>query len=270
MEADMHNRLDSRSILAGIRRFTPQSQNRPLTRAIPLSQSIFLSLLALSLLLIGLPTQGQDSSSQQDKLASQQSGFLGDYSKLQPDPKNPDLLIYWKNDDVLKNSSKFILDPITVYLLPAAQERGIDPEDLAKLTRYFSKAITDELTGSGRYEVVTEPGPGVMVLRIAITNVEPTGGKTNAAVKGAATAASVAVAPGASLVAPRLSVGRVSIEGEMDDSVSGERMVAFMTSKAGRRFFSGLNTYKKWGDIEAAFRSWAKNFRERLDKAHES
>jgi hypothetical protein len=56
----------------------------------------------------------------------------------------------------------------------------------------------------------------------------------------------------------------------MGDSVSGDRMVAFMTSKSGRGYFSGLNTYKKWGDIEAAFRSWAKNFRERLDKAHES
>jgi hypothetical protein len=56
----------------------------------------------------------------------------------------------------------------------------------------------------------------------------------------------------------------------MLDSTSGDRMVAFVTSKGGRRWFSGLNAYKKWGDIEAAFRSWAKNFRERLDKAHES
>jgi hypothetical protein len=72
------------------------------------------------------------------------------------------------------------------------------------------------------------------------------------------------------MLVPRVSVGRVSIEGEIDDSVSGERMVAFMTSKGGRRFFSGLNAYKKWGDVQAAFRSWAKNFRERLDKAHEA
>jgi hypothetical protein len=49
------------------------------------------------------------------------------------------------------------------------------------------------------------------------------------------------------MLVPRVSVGKVSIEGEMDDSASGERMVGFMRSKGGRRFFSGLNACKKWG-----------------------
>jgi Protein of unknown function (DUF3313) len=137
------------------------------------------------------------------------------------------------------------------------------------LARYFTDAITDQLIESD-YEVVTDPGPGVAELQIAITNVEPTGGKKNAALKAGATAASVAVAPGASLLVPRLSVGKVGVEGQMIDSVSGERLVAFVTGKGGRRWFSGLNAYKKWGDIEAAFRSWAKNFRKRLDELHES
>jgi hypothetical protein len=72
------------------------------------------------------------------------------------------------------------------------------------------------------------------------------------------------------LLIPRLSVGKVAIEGEVVDSTSGDVMVAFMTSKSGRRYFSGLKAYGKWGDIDAAFRAWAKNLRERLDKAHES
>jgi hypothetical protein len=251
-------------------RVAPQPQNCRATRGKLLSKCVCLSLLASSLLLIALTSQAQDSAKVQEKISKYSSGFLSDYSKLQPDPKNDDLLVYWDNPEALKNSSKFILDPVVVYLLPEAQKRGIDPEDLAKLTQYFTKAITDELNGSGRYEVVTTPGPGVIVLKLAITNVEPNGGKTNAAVKGAAMAASTAVAPGASMVVPRVSVGRVAIEGEMVDSVSGAQMVEFMTSKSGRRYFSGLKAYQKWGDIEAAFRAWAKNFRERLDKAHEA
>jgi hypothetical protein len=267
----MDNQRSSGTMLRTNEGVAPQPQNCRVTRGTLLWQFVFLSLLASSLLLIGLTTQGQDLSKQQDKLLSQESGFLGDYySKLQPDPQNADLLSYWKNKDLLKTSSKFILDPVTVYLLPEAQQRGIDPEQLAKLAQYFTKAIKDELTGSGRYEVVTEPGPGVMVLRAAITNVEPVGGKENAALKGAEVAATHAVAPGASLLVPRLSVGKVAIEGEIVDSVSGDVMAAFMTSKNGRRYFSGLKAYEKWGDIDAAFRTWAKNFRERLDKAHES
>jgi hypothetical protein len=54
----------------------------------------------------------------------------------------------------------------------------------------------------------------------------------------------------------------------MLESTSGDRLAAFVTSKGGRRWFSGFNAYKKWGDIEAAFRYWAKDFRKRLDEAH--
>ena len=195
---------------------------------------------------------------------------MGDYSSLAPDPKNGDLLLYEKDRSVLKQYNKFIFDPITIFLLPAAEDRGIDPDDLERLAQRFHDAVTDELTKSGRYEIVTSPGPGVLWLSVAITNVEPTGGKRNAAVKGAATAATVAAAPGASLAVPRLSVGKVSIEGDLVDTQTGERVVAFVTSKAGRRWFSGFNAFKKWGDIEAAFRTWAKDFRVRLDEIHGS
>jgi hypothetical protein len=107
-------------------------------------------------------------------------------------------------------------------------------------------------------------------LNVAITNVEPNGGKKNAALKGGAAVVSAATVPGIGLAVPRLSVGRVSIEGEMLDSTSGERQAAFVTGKGGRRWFSGLSGFKKWADIEAAFRAWSKNFRERLDDAHGS
>lgn len=47
---------------------------------------------------------------------------------------------------------------------------------------------------------MTTPGPDVLELNVAITNVEPTGGKKNAAVQGAAPAATVGVAPRRQLV----------------------------------------------------------------------
>jgi hypothetical protein len=191
------------------------------------------------------------------------------WSGHQPDAKNPDLLIYMKNENDFKNATKFIIEPVEVYLLPEGDQRAIMVADLAQLAQTFTQAIKDELT-AGQYEVVTQPGPGVMILRIALTNVEPTSGKKNAALKGATTAASLTVAPGASLVVPRFSVGKVSIEGEILDSKSGQVEVDFMTSKTGRKYFSGLKQYQTWGDINAAFKSCAKNFRQRLDKVRTS
>jgi hypothetical protein len=248
-----------------------QSRDLTVLGGASLSQFAGLSLLAGSLLLVGVCARAQEPTKHQEKLYDHQSGFLGDsYSKLVPDPGNGDWLTYFKTRDVLKNSDTFLLEPVKVYLVPEAQQRDIEPEQLDKLSQYFTKAIQDELA-AGHYKLVTEPGPGVMVLRFAITNVQPNGGKKNMVVTGATDAALYGAAPpGASLLVPRLSVGRVSIEGEMVDSVSREVNMAFMTSKSGRRFFSGLKAFQKWGDIDAAFRGWAKNFRKRLDKAHQS
>jgi len=233
----------------------------------PLLHPAFLGLLVICVLAFSPVAGAQDAAKQAPK-SREVSGFLGDYSGLFPDPKNGDLLVYVKDRSILKKYHKFILDPVTVYLLPSAQNRGVDPDDLARLAKYFHDAVADELAKSGGYEIVTTPGPDVLELNMAITNVVPTGGGKNAAVKGAATAASMAAAPGASLLVPRISVGKVSIEGEMLESSSRERVAAFVTSKTGRRWFAGLNTVKKWGDIETAFRSWAKELRKRLDAVH--
>jgi len=266
----MHNQHPSNRMLQNTERVAPQSQNCRVTLATSLWQLAFLSLLIICVLVLGFTVQAQDAAKQQVANSKRVSGFLGDYSGLTPDPKNGDLLLYEKDRPALSKYNKFIFDPVTIYLLPAAQDRGIDPDDLERLAKYFHDAVTDELKKSGRYEIVDTPGPDVLVLNVAITNLEPTGRKTNVAVTGAAVAASVATVPGIGLAVPRLSVGKVGIEGELLDSTSGERQVAFVTSKGGRRWFSGLRGFKKWADIEAAFRSWAKNFRERLDEVHGS
>jgi hypothetical protein len=73
----------------------------------------------------------------------------------------------------MRKYDKFIFEPITIYLLPEARDRGIDADDLDRLAEYFHDAVTDELTKSGRYEIVTAPGPDVLELNVAITNVDP-------------------------------------------------------------------------------------------------
>jgi hypothetical protein len=270
------NDPQSKSTQPSSRPFARQLSKKPASRDRSVSRLSAhriqaLTLLAGLLLLVGSPAESQEPSKKQDKLLTHESGFLGDdtYAKLQPDPGNSDWLTYFKNPGVLKRSDTFVLDPVKVFFVPEVQQRDINPADQAKLADYFTKAIRDELQ-AGRYNLVTEPGPGVKVLRFAITNVEPNGGKTNAAVAGTTAVATHAIAPGVGELVPRLKVGRVSIEAEMVDSASGEVEMAFMTSKSGRRFFSGLKAFQKWGDIDAAFRSWAKNFRHRLDQAHAS
>ena len=154
----MPNQHPFKRMLQNIGHVAPKPQNCPIIRLTSLPPFICLSVLASLLLLIGLTTQAQDSSNQQDQLSSRQSGFLSDYSKLQPDPKNANLLVYRKDPEVLKNYHKLILSPVIVYLLPEAARRGIDPEQLQKLAQSFTDAFSDELTKSGHYEIKTLAG----------------------------------------------------------------------------------------------------------------
>jgi len=228
------------------------------------------TLLASSLVAMDLMMRKQGLSKKQDQMSRRKTGFLIDYSRLQPDPENSDLFIDWKNKEEFTRSSKVIIAPVIVYLLPEAQQHGIDPEQLAKLAQDFTQSVEEELSGSGRYQIVTERGPGVMELRIALTNVEPTSSKNNAAVKDAATAVSVGVATSTSVLEPSLNVGKLSIEGEILDSVSTQVDVAFMSSNAGRRYFNGLAVSQSWGDIDDAFKSWTRGLCESLDRAHKT
>ena len=77
----------------------------------------------------------------------------------------------------------------------------------------FHDAVTDELTKSGRYQVVTSPEPDVLESNVAITNVEPTGKGKNAAVAGATAAASAATVPGIGLADSQAQCGEGEYRG---------------------------------------------------------
>src|SRR5580700_3063101 len=151
----MHNQQSKGIILQSNEPVAPQSQNSRMTPARRLSQLAFLSLLTICVFVIGFTVRAQDSAKHQAPDSREVYGFLGDYSSLVPDAKNGDLLLYEKDMYVLRKYNKFIFDPVTIYLLPEAQNRGIDPDDLERLAIYFRQAVTDELEKSGSYKIVT-------------------------------------------------------------------------------------------------------------------
>ena len=72
------------------------------------------------------------------------------------------------------NISKFIVDPVAINLSKEGKERAekYNPEDLNKLAKYFRKQIETELKKD--YQLVGNPGAGVMRIRTSISDVERT------------------------------------------------------------------------------------------------
>ncbi len=101
-----------------------------------------------------------------------QSGFLSDYARLKPTAWG-DGMQCWRDPKLdAKQYDKVLISRMVVTLKPG-QEQGIDPTDLKTLTDYFHASLTKALKPHLR--VVDKPGRGVAVLRVALTNLVPTG-----------------------------------------------------------------------------------------------
>jgi len=197
-----------------------------------------------SIVLLGL-----NSCASKDKPSP--SGFLSDYSKLGPSPyKDADnVLVYFNPDLLLKNYNKFIVNPVQIRLAPEGLERGIKREQLGELAEYFYDELIKELEKSD-YEIAHDPGPGTLLLRIAITDVKPAKRALN-------------IHPGT--IISGMGLGGASAEVEIIDTLTGEIVVAAVDTRKGKRGFSGLT---KYGNAKNVIEVWAKRLIIRMDEAH--
>ncbi len=97
------------------------------------------------------------------------TGFLKDYSKLEPHPDIDGRHRYINPNMNAREYSKCIVDPVVLSLSEKGKERGIDQEDLNVQVTFFHKTIVEELEKD--YRVVSSPGKGVARVRVAITDV---------------------------------------------------------------------------------------------------
>jgi len=178
------------------------------------------------------------------------SGFLKDYSMLRPSPEVEDALFYQNPAKSLKNYNKFMIDPILVHFAPNAKGTALDPAKLVVLTDYAFEQLTEAL--SKRYAVVRAPGPGVLHLRAALTDIKKTIPALN-------------IHPATKLSG--IGLGGASMEAEALDSQTGERVMAVVDTRLGNRFTiaAGLDSL---GHAKQVLRHWAQRFVKRLDEAH--
>lgn len=198
----------------------------------------------LSLILCGILLAGCQGS----KVAH--SGFLGDYSGLRASSEYKGVMEYKHPNLTLKDYDQFMIDPILVHFAPNAKGTAIDPAKIMKLTDYAGEQLREAL--SKHYILAGTPGPGVLRLRIAITEIKKT-------------------TPALNILPPMklsgVGLGGASMEAEAIDSQSGERVLAVMDSQMGNRLsiVPGLDPL---GHAKQVIRKWAKRFVSRMDKAH--
>ena len=185
------------------------------------------------------------------------AGFLRDYSQLKKGERGEAQLLYINPNTDFSKYHAVMIDSVTLWRDTETSE--VPPEAQQTLTDYLYAALHKQL--SRDYEIASGPGPGVLRIRAAITEA-----------KGAKMAANVVtgVVPQlrmATMVAGLATntatfVGKASVEAEVTDSVSGERLLAAVDQRAGTK--SPKTLFSKWGDVEKSFDFWAQRLRARL------
>ena len=130
---------------------------------------------------------------------------------------------------------------------------------MKELTDYYQNALISAVKDG--YKVVDQPGPGVLRVRVAITDVKPSNPTANT-ISSIIPVGMVVSAATKATTGDNLGTGEASTEMEFLDSQSGERLASAVDRRqGGKAAFRG-----KWEDTKKAFDYWAKRFRERLDE----
>ena len=241
---------------------------------------VLLAVLTATALLIlswGVPAQTLNDAPRFGDYRAKQ--FLTDYSKLQPSKKEQGAYGYRDPDVDLGRYDKLLVDRVKVWFKDDSAYKGIDPDELKMLTDYFYEAI--EKAVGDTYPMVSEAGPDVLRLRIALTDVVPN--KPEASVTslvvpfmwiGEAGAGAATKETGATPF-----TGEATIELEALDSVSGNQLAAYIETEIGKKYqwtegvteavTSYMKAYSKWDYTKKAIDHWAQLIRQRLDEAHE-
>lgn len=187
------------------------------------------------------------------------SGFLGDsYSLLQPGPKDGAKERYLKPGVDLGKYKRLMIDSVIFYFADDSQYKGIDPAEMKELADQFNQAILNAVMD--KYPVTSEPGPDVLRLKIAITNIKASkpgvSGITSIVPVGLALSTVKKGATGSWSGSGATAVELMALDSTTNDIIA----LAVDDRKAGF-----TERFSKWGSAKEAFEYWAKRIRAVLD-----
>jgi hypothetical protein len=185
------------------------------------------------------------------------SGFLTDYSLLQPGKEGQAALRYVNPNAKWNSYTGIYIEPV-VFLSDA--ETHVDPQDQQTLSSYYYNALKTHL--SQVLPIVDRPGPNVLVVRAALSNV-------TSATPGLRTIS--VVIPQARLLNAAQSlatdsyafVGSARSEAEVKDGGTGTILAEAVDGRSGGMSIKNAGVWE-WGDAEHAMDYWAELAAKRL------
>ncbi len=158
--------------------------------------------------------------------------------------------------------------------LKTGQSEGIDPTDLKTLTDYFHAALVKAL--EPQMMVVDKPGPGVIVIAIALTDLVPT--EVSRSVTGTLVPYAFVAEAGSGVATGRPAgstpyLGETGMEMQFRDGAAGTVLAECRDTEIGRKYAADmdadavgaaqtwasgyLNSFQSWSYAKNAFDKWS-------------
>lgn len=181
----------------------------------------------------------------------EESGFLGDYSRLQPGEEGQALLRYRNPAADVKAYDRVMIVPVQIF--KPKEISDAERADLQKLAGNFNAYLTREL---GRdYQVVQTPAPGTLKIETAITGADKSGRTMD--LISSVIPVGMAVSAGKDFATGKpTGAGDISIEMRISDAATGEVIGEAIDRRVGGKDPSGM--FDAWHDADEAMRYWAK------------
>ncbi|HBI83694.1 DUF3313 domain-containing protein [Orrella sp. NBD-18] len=206
-----------------------------------------------------------------NKMGMTHTGFLTDYARLKPTTWGEGIECWSAPNLKVRNYNKVVIPRIVVSIAPPKTkdaEQGsnqtIDPTDLKMLTDYFHDALVKNLNPV--MKVVDKPGPGVAVLRVALTDLVPTTVAESVAGTLIPYAFIAEASSGTATGRPAGStpyLGQTGMELQFRDGVTGAILAECRDAEIGRKYAADLDSgvlgaAKTWaGGYLNSFQSWS-------------
>jgi len=219
-----------------------------------LTTQIILTAGLAACLLLGL-TACKTTRKLQNESHNQPSGFLGDYSLMRQGTNGQANLVYFRPEVNWTKYVKIWIKPIELWMSdnPKSPMNKISPENRQKLIDLFHTALFN--TMSNNYTLVEMGGPDVLIIHAAITDFmrsKPVIGGISAIYVPLKLLSLVKQ----NLQGTAIGVGSVTIEAELLDGETNDRLAAVLDARSGTVAIRSKFT-STFGDIEKSFQWWA-------------
>jgi hypothetical protein len=190
------------------------------------------------------------------------SGFLSDYSQLKDRGGDTAMLSYVDPTADFRLYDKIMIDPIRAYAKDKDSSMAkMSKEDQQGLLNYFDATLREQLKSN--YTLVSQSGPGVLRLRVAIT--EAKGSKVVMDTMSSVMPPAIVLGAAKKIITgSNLAVGSIGAECEGVDSLTGKRLFAAVDARAGRKYTGKFDKFSKWHAANDAMDFWAEQLRARL------